>query len=315
KKKINLEKTPIGFLFSVVFSFSFSPNSSIKHDSNKLAPDSSEINGTRLAIVTSTIGTFYIGGMYYLSEVWYRDHQRVPFTFYNDNAGWKQMDKWAHGYVAYHQSRAGYHALRWSGVSKKKALWYGGTLGFFLQLPIEIFDGIYEGYGFSWGDVWANTAGSVLFMTQEHFFDEQPIKFKFSFAPSEYAPMRPRALGENVVENLFMDYNAQSYWLSINVNRIWRNEAIPDWLSIAFGYGAGGMLGEFENPRFIYGQPAPELTRYRQFFISPDIDFAALPIKSRWLKGFLEGLNLLKMPAPAVEYNTLYGWQFHLIFL
>jgi uncharacterized protein YfiM (DUF2279 family) len=276
---------------------------------------SQAVNKTRLAVVSGTIGSIYIGGMYYLSEVWYRDHQRVPFTFYNDNAGWNQMDKCAHAYVAYHQSRAGYHALKWSGVSRKKALWYGGSLGFFLQLPIEIFDGMYEGYGFSWGDVWANTAGSVLFMTQQYLLDEQAVKFKFSFYPSDYASIRPSALGQNTVENLFMDYNAQSYWLSINVNRVWKHERIPDWLSFAFGYGAGGMLGEFENPLFISGQPAPEISRYRQFFISADVDFAAIPSRNSWIKGIFEGLNLLKMPAPAVEYNTLYGWQFHLLFL
>jgi uncharacterized protein YfiM (DUF2279 family) len=298
------------FMFLVLFGARANPAA----DSVNVS-DTTSINATRLAIVSGSIGTFYAAGLWYLSEVWYRDHQRVPFTFYNDNAGWKQMDKWAHAYVAYHQSRAGYHALRWSGVPKNKALWYGGTLGFFLQLPIEIFDGMYEGYGFSWGDVWANTAGTVLFMTQEHFFDEQPVKFKFSFYPSTYAQYRPRHLGENIMENLFMDYNAQSYWLSINVNRIWKNARIPDWLSIAVGYGAGGMLGEFENPRFVGGQPVPEFTRHRRFMLSPDIDFGAIPTKSKFLKGVFEALNLLKMPAPAVEYNPVLGWQFHLIFM
>lgn len=296
-------------VFYIVFNCLFTPQKSMGQDSI------SEINNARLALVSTSIGSFYVGGMIYLSEVWYRDQPRAPFTFYNDNAGWNQMDKWAHAYVAYHQSRVGYHALRWSGVSKTKALWFGGTLGFVLQLPIEIFDGMYEGYGFSWGDVWANTAGSALFIAQEYFFDEQPIKFKFSFYPSDYAPARPRALGENIIENLFMDYNAQSYWLSTNIHRFWKNDYIPKWLNIALGYSAGGMLGEFENPKFISGQSAPEFARYRQFFISPDIDFAAIPTNKKWLKGFFEALNLLKMPAPAIEYNSVFGWQFHLIYM
>ncbi|MCH8555148.1 MAG: YfiM family protein [Schleiferiaceae bacterium] len=272
------------------------------------------VNPTRFALVSSTLGAFYIGGMVYLNEVWYRDKERVPLHFYNDNAGWKQMDKVAHAYVAYHQSRAGYHALRWSGVDKRKALWYGGSLGFVLQLPIEIFDGIYEGYGFSWGDVGANAAGSVLFMTQQHFFDEQPVSFKFSFYPSEYAALRPRALGQNTMEQLFMDYNAQRYWLSIGLNRLWQNERIPDWLNLAIGYSGGGMLGEFENPRFVGGRPVPPTERYRQFFIAHDIDFGRIKTNKTWLKSIYQGLNLLKFPAPAIEYNTQFGWQFHLIF-
>lgn len=273
------------------------------------------LNKKRLGLVIGIKSTAYVGGLFYLSEVWYRDHERVPMHFYNDNAGWKQMDKWAHGYVAYHQSRAGYHMLRWAGLDKTKAIWFGGTLGFVFQLPIEIFDGLYEGYGFSWGDVYANTAGTVLFMTQEWFFDEQPVKFKFSFAPSPYAEINPRILGENIVENLVMDYNAQTYWLSTNLNRIWRADYIPDWLGIAIGYSGGGMLGEFENPRFINRVPAPEIQRYRQILLSPDIDFSKINVHKSWLKGILEALNLLKMPAPAIEYNTEMGWIFHFIYL
>lgn len=268
----------------------------------------------RLALVSGVGGSFYLGGMLYLSEVWYRDHERVPFGFYRDLAGWQQMDKAAHAYIAYHQSRAGYQALRWSGLSRSSALWIGGSMGFVMQLPVEIFDGLYEGYGFSWSDVVANTAGSLLFVGQQLAWDEQRINFKFSFYPSSYAPLRPRVLGENYLENLFMDYNAQRYWLTFPLNRLLATERLPDWLHLAVGYGAGGMLSEFENPRFIAGQPAPELTRHRRFFLAPDLDWSAIAWRQPWLKGLAEGLNLLKFPSPALEYSRLYGWQFHLIF-
>ena len=122
--------------------------------------------------------------MLYLSEIWYRDYKRVPFEWYNDNRGYLQMDKFAHGFIAYHESRAGYQALRWAGVPKGKALLWGGSLGFMLQLPVEIFDGIYEGYGFSMGDVLANASGSLLFTAQEWAWDEQRIRMKYSFSPS-----------------------------------------------------------------------------------------------------------------------------------
>ena len=39
------------------------------------------------------------------------------------------MDKAGHAFSAYHESLASYRALRWAGVSKKKALIYGGTAG------------------------------------------------------------------------------------------------------------------------------------------------------------------------------------------
>lgn len=262
-----------------------------------------KINKKRLAIVVGAESTFYVGGMLYLSEIWYRDYERVPFHWYNDNSGYLQMDKCAHSFIAYHESRVGYQALRWAGVSKNKALLWGGSLGFILQLPVEIFDGIYEGYGFSMGDVLANTSGSLLFTLQQWRWDEQRIKMKYSFSPSPYAKVRPRTLGETTLEQLFLDYNSHTYWLSVNLRSVTRQEKFPAWFNVAIGYSANGMLGEFENPTFIDGQVAPDYDRYRQFLISLDVDLTKIPTRSRFLKKLFEGLNMLKVPFPALELN------------
>lgn len=273
-----------------------------------------KINTKRLALVIGAESAFYVGGMLYLSEVWYRDYERVPFHFYNDNAGWLQMDKYAHAYIAYQESRAGYHLLRWSGVNKKNALIFGGTLGFVLQLPVEIFDGLYEGYGFSMGDVAANAFGSALFIAQEWAWDSQPVKMKFSFYPSSYSQYRPRTLGENLLENLVMDYNAQTYWFSFNMNHFFPGLSLPPWFNLALGYSANGMLGEFENPRFAAGRALPELERYRQYLFSIDIDLSLIPTRSKALKAVFEAVNLLKIPAPTLQINRIDGARFHWIY-
>ncbi|MDN4165568.1 DUF2279 domain-containing protein [Cytophagales bacterium LB-30] len=265
------------------------------------------INKKRLLLVSGVETAFYVGGMLYLSEIWYRDWERVPFHWYNDNAGYLQMDKLAHSFVAYQESKAGYHALRWSGVSKGKALLFGGTLGFVLQLPVEIFDGIYEDYGFSPGDVAANTLGSLLFITQEGFWDEQKVVMKFSYYPSEYAQYRPDYLGANPLEQLFLDYNSQTYWLSANIRSIFHQAKVPAWLNLAVGYSGDGMLGEFTNPRVIDGKLAPVLTRERQFLLSLDVDFTRIPTSRPWLKKTFKALNVLKIPFPALEYTKKRG--------
>jgi uncharacterized protein YfiM (DUF2279 family) len=261
------------------------------------------IHKTRLMVVAGTGGVIYVGGLLYLSEIWYADRQRVPFQFYNDNAGWLQMDKVAHGYVAYHQSYWAYQALRWAGISKRKALWYGGPVGFLMQLPIEIFDGMYEGYGFSWGDVAANTAGSALFMGQQLAWDEQRISFKFSFSPSPYADLRPVTLGRTLGAQLVQDYNAQTYWLSFSPGRFFRQSRWPDWLCLSVGYSGEGMLAEFENPRFIGGQSVQHITRYRQYLLSIDIDTRKIHTRYKLLNGLLHALNMVKIPAPTIEFN------------
>jgi uncharacterized protein YfiM (DUF2279 family) len=283
-----------------------------------LAQDDSSkhsLNKKRLGISAGLTASAYTAGILYLSEVWYKDHERVPMHFYNDNAGWKQMDKVAHSYIAYYQSRAGYEMLKWSGASENSSIFFGGSLGFIFQLPIEIFDGLYEGYGFSWGDIYANAAGSLLFIFQQKFAEDQLVKFKFSYFPSPYSEINPRVLGDNALESLFTDYNAQTYWLSFNLNKIIPNQKIPDWLNLAVGYSGGGMLSEFENPQWIRGDRAPNINRYRQFFLSPDVDFGKLKTKSALLNGIFEALNLTKVPAPAIEYSTEYGWIFHFIHL
>mgnify|MGYP006401446251 CR=1 FL=1 len=67
------------------------------------------------------------------------------------------------------------------------------------------------------------------------------------------------------------------------------------------------------NPTRVGGEQIPEINRYRQFFLSPDIDYTKLKSSNKFLNGVLEALNLTKLPAPAVEYSTEYGWVFHFI--
>lgn len=275
-------------------------------------PDS--LNGKRLAWTIASEVTFFTLGTLYLSEVWYRDHKQVSFHFYNDLAGWKQVDKFGHMYASYWESLLGYKALRKSGVPKKKALIWGGGLGLLLQTPIEIFDGLYEDYGFSPTDMVANTLGSFLVISQELIWDDQRIKMKFSYSPSSYTQYRPGYFGNTELEKLATDYNGHTYWLSINSDVIAPKLNLPPWLNLAVGYGANGMLYEFENPTFYRGQPLPEFRRYRQFYLSPDIDLSKIKTQSKFLKTILTGLNILKVPAPTLEYNSEQGLKVHLLF-
>src|SRR5688572_16921747 len=88
--------------------------------------DTSLIKKGRFIAVVSSFSTLYIGSMAYLQYVWYKDHERVPFQYYNDSRGYNQVDKFGHAYGAYLQSYIGFHSLRWAGVPRKKAALYGG---------------------------------------------------------------------------------------------------------------------------------------------------------------------------------------------
>ncbi len=280
---------------------------------NNFASDSSGINKTRL-ITFSTLATgIYIGEMSYMQYIWYTDHKRVPFHFYNDVKSWNQLDKFGHAFGSYMESYIGFHALLWSGVPRNKAIWYGGLMGFVMQLPVEIWDALYEGWGFSWSDVGANTFGSALVIGQELAFHEQIIKYKFSFSPSPYAPLSNGYLGDGFDE-IWKDYNGHTYWFSMGLNRIIPGTAIPDWLNLAVGYGIGGVMGEFTNLTEYNGKAIPETERYRKYLVSLDVDFSKIPTKNKALKSLFNSMFMIKFPFPALEFNTKGEHKAHLLY-
>lgn len=277
------------------------------------ASHSQAIRYDRLIPVVSAYSGLYFGSMAYLQFVWYEDKERVPFEFYNDSKGYNQIDKCGHMYGAWLESYVAVKSLKWSGLSSRQAAWIGGSTGFLMQLPIEIWDGMYEGWGFSWSDVGANALGSALVITQELLFEDQPVKYKFSFSRSPYAKMANGYLGDGINE-VFYDYNGHTYWLTLGLKRIVPYEGIPEWIDLAVGYSAGGMFGEFKNRTSYRGVPIPETQRYRQFLFSLDIDFSKIPTRKPWLKNLFSHLFILKIPFPTLEFNTKGEVKLHPIY-
>jgi hypothetical protein len=197
-----------------------------------------------LAAMGAVAGAYYAASLYILGEMWYRHRPVVPFHFYNDFDVYLNMDKLGHAFGASVYSQVGYAALLKAGYSRKTALYAGATMGLVLMTPVEIMDGIHEGYGFSWGDMLANTTGSALVFGQEMALGEQVVRLKFSYSESRYARNSNGYLGENSFERFVSDYNAQTYWLSAPVSRLARSSRLPAWLNVAVGYSANGMYGE-----------------------------------------------------------------------
>lgn len=296
----------IAIILSVVATSTFSQQLS---QSNY--PDS--IHKSRLYTTAGIEIGAYLSGLSFLKYIWYKDHERVPFHLYDDSRGYLQMDKFGHAYGAYWESYSAYYLLRRAGVKKKQALIFGGPMGLIFQTPIEIFDGLYEGWGFSWSDMIANTFGSSLFVIQEALFDEQVFLMKFSYSPSIY-PSYHAHLGESHLERFFLDYNAHTYWFSGNLQKLTGFKKIPSWLNIAFGYSANGMIYEFDNPTYYRGKPFPQLERYRQYVFSLDIDFTKIHTKKKWLKSVFSTINLIKVPFPALEFNEIDGVKFRSLY-
>ena len=250
-------------------------------------------------------GVVLSGAILYLKQEWYYDKKRVPFHFYNDFKGWNQVDKLGHFYVSYLESNVGYSILKKFKFSEKKALYFGGFQGLILETPIEFFDAYHQGWGFSVSDLVANTLGSVFFIMQQKIFNEQVIKPKLSFSKSIYASEANGLLGKkSLISQFVYDYNGYTYWFSFSPNKIFKFKKVPKWLNIAVGYGANGMLGEFENKNMYKGKEIPSFKRYRQFYLSLDIDFSKIRTKSRFVNKIFDGLSYIKIPLPTLELSN-----------
>jgi len=274
------------------------------------------LNKKRLHAVIATEAVTVAGTLYLLNNLWYKDYPRSSFHFFNDNKEWLQMDKIGHATTSCSIGAVGYYSLKWCGVENKKAIWYGGGLGSVYMLTIEILDGLSSEWGFSLGDFSANTFGSAVFMSQQLAWNQQRIVFKWSYHPTEFADYRPDLLGSNFQEHMLKDYNGQTYWLSGNISSFLKKDSkFPKWLNVAVGYGANGMIGANGNPDTYNGATMPVFKRYRQFYISPDIDFTHIPTKSKFLKAVFYTLNFLKFPAPTFEFSKENNLKFHILYL
>ncbi|WP_242205077.1 DUF2279 domain-containing protein [Aestuariivivens insulae] len=245
-----------------------------------------------------------------LDQLWYADFERSKFHTTNDNNEWLQMDKLGHVYASYQMGRVGAEVLHWSGVSQKEQLIYGATLGFGFLTAVEVFDGFSQEWGFSWGDVVANAAGTGLYVGQELLWNEQRVHLKFSFHQTRYAALNPDKLGAGFLEQILKDYNGQTYWLSINVHDFFKKNYIPKWLNIAVGYSADGMLQGVEDVDNIL---LTNNNRRRQFYLSFDVNLNRIRTKSHFLKSVFSVFNTIKVPFPALEFSKK-GSAFHLLY-
>ena len=249
-------------------------------------------------------GIVLTGGITYLSKQWYSDKKRVPFHFYNDLRGWNQVDKFGHFYASYIESDIGYSLMKKFNFSEKKALYLGGFQGLILETPIEIFDAYYDGWGFSLSDMVANAAGSLFFIFQQKIFKEQIIKPKLSFSRSKYARVANGYLGKNnIISEFLYDYNGYTFWFSISPRSIFPRSKIPKWFNVSFGYGSDGMIGEFKNLSSYKGMEIPNFERFRQFYLSLDVDFSKIKTNSKFMKGVFTTLSYIKIPLPTLEIS------------
>ena len=258
-------------------------------------------------IVAGIDAAIYVGTTIGLHQLWFKDCQWVGIHTINDNGDWLQMDKLCHATTSYHTCVFGDESMRLAGLDPKRSALFGGAYSLLFMTTIELMDSGYEGWGFSWGDMAADVSGVTLYTAQQLLWDEQRISLKYSFHPTEYAQYNPEELGHNLISQSLKDYNGITIWAAFNIKELLldTDSDFPEWLTIDVGYGAKGMVAP---------QPTADFDRVRQFYLSPGVDLAKLPVENRYLKAVLRALSFIKLPVPALEYNASDKFVWHWLY-
>lgn len=263
-----------------------------------ISQDLDSVHQNRLKPLVITAGVTYALSMVALNELWYADHARSSFHFFNDNREWKQVDKAGHFYAAFQISSVSYQGLKWAGLAEDKATLYGSLASLLVLSSIEVFDGFSTAYGASVGDLLANSTGMAFFYGQQKIWKEVRLHPKFSFNPTSYAKQRPSVLGKNFSEEVLKDYNGQTYWISVDLSRFIKGSEFPKWLNIAFGYGAHDFIyaEDFANLEAGYNPK-------RQYYLAIDFDLNEYHTRSKLINTLLYIVNMVHLPAPAFELS------------
>lgn len=262
----------------------------------------------RQYLIAGIHGAGYTGTLGVLGATWYKGYERTSFHLFNDSREWLQLDKAGHAWTAYAIAAYSTRLWKWSGIKPRNAALLGGFSALGYQTILEFLDAHSAKWGWSWADMGANVFGASLFTAQELAWGVQKVSIKFSSSPQGYdVSLRPRVnelFGNSFAERLLKDYNAQTYWASVNLSSVFPNR-LPRWLNVAVGYGAQGMYGGFENIAVDKNGAVlfdrRDIKRVRQWFLSPDIDWTKLKTNKKIVRTLFSLLNMIKVPAPALE--------------
>lgn len=280
---------------------------------------SDSTNPKRVWIIGSSWAALYGTALIGLNTAWYANYEHSSFHLYDDSKEWLQMDKAGHLFTNYFEAKWTFDALKWAGLKPRKAAIIGAATGLFFQTTLETFDGFSAEWGFSPSDMVANTAGALVFLSQELLWKQQRIQIKFSSTfyqttkqyksncDCDLGKREYDLFGSSLPEQTLKNYNKQTYWASANISSFFPDSKLPKWLNIAVGYGADGMLGGYEN-RWNGDNglkaDATDVKRVRQFYLSPDIDYTKIKTHSHLLKTIFQMANVIKFPAPALMVNS-----------
>jgi hypothetical protein len=254
-------------------------------------------NGGDVRARRAAVGAVFVGGnaaLYsYFKRAWWSGARAKHFFFRADwDEDFRDQDKFGHMFGGYHLVRIGDALLRDACASKQHALLWSAIYAAAFQLQIEIWDGMYLKYGFSYADVIANTTGLAFAVAQEKYPALRAIKPTISYSRS--AAMRN---AKNIPGELrpSLDYSGQTYWFSTDVNALLPDNAKQYWPAF-LRVSAGHSVTDWINP-----QTGANMRAKRQIVLSIDLDVEKLPGNNPIWRTVKRNLSYIHLPSPALQ--------------
>ena len=288
-------------LILLICSFGFKANG------QKFFEPADSLHKGRVIGVSAVNTSLWAGTIIGLNYVWYKDFDKSGFHTFNDGHEWLQMDKVGHSLTAWNFARVAGGLYRWSGVKSKNSAYIGAAFSVGYMTTFEVLDAFNADWGFSWWDVGANTLGSALYLGQELAWQDQKFKMKFSAHNSGLAPYRPNVLGSDFASRILKDYNGQTNWISFNPITLFKEDSkIPKWVNLSIGYSIQDQLIGDGGTYVVQDGSGSQINfePYRQWYLSFDVDWEDIPVKSKALKVLLRTINIVKVPFPAMEFSN-----------
>jgi hypothetical protein len=245
----------------------------------------------------AAVGAVFVGGnaaLYsYFKKAWWSGERAPHFFFRADwDEDFRDQDKFGHMTGGYHLARGGYALLKSACMSPKKAMIWSAVYASAFQLQIEVWDGLYKKYGFSYADVIANTTGTALALLHETHPRTLAIKPTISYWPSPEMRNANHIPGELRPS---LDYSGQTYWFSTDVNALLPDQAKPYWPPF-LRLSAGQSITDWIDPH----TGANERAR-RKILVSLDFDAEKLPGDNRLWKTVKRQISYIHLPGPTLE--------------
>ena len=254
----------------------------------------------QLKAVRAGVGTAFIGANAYLyqyfKKAWWSGERAPEFFFHADwDQEFRDQDKFGHMLGGFHLTRVGYAGLREACVSDKKAIFWAAAYAAAFQLQIEIFDGHFEKYGFSYADVIANTAGQALAVMQQVKPSWRVVKPTFSYHKTQALMNTENGQFPDGELRPSLDYSGQTYWFSTDVENLLPDGAKQYWPSL-IRFSVGHSITDWIDP--VTGNPQ---RAQRKILLSLDFDPDKLPGNWPLWRTIKRTLSYYRFPAPAIE--------------